>query len=62
MGLVDEGNQEQVGQEIGMRQQAAMPEIPGMAPSENNISPNGQADINSMLTPNTFRPERIDLA
>ena len=71
MGLVDQENQQQVGQEINQRQQNMQPQIPGMGslPTENpqqeqqaqTIPGGGEADINSMLTPNTFTPDRINL-
>tara|TARA_R110002110_G_scaffold342638_1_gene552706 strand:- start:80 stop:613 length:534 start_codon:yes stop_codon:yes gene_type:complete len=64
MGLVDEENQEAAMAEIAQRQQAMAPQIPGM----NGAGPMGPgggagpADINTPLTPDTFNPERIDLA
>ena len=75
MGLVDEDNQEVAGQEIAARQAAMGPQIPGMdptgggggiPPAAGGAPPQGPpggspADINSMLTPNTFRPDRIDI-
>ena len=71
MGLVDQENQQQVGQEINQRQRNMQPQIPGMGsmPAQNpqeeqaaqTIPGGGEADINSMLTPNTFRPDRINL-
>ena len=71
MGLVDQENQQQVGQEINQRQQNMQPQIPGMGsmPAQNpqeeqaaqTIPGGGEADINSMLTPNTFTPDRINL-
>ena len=75
MGLVDEDNQEVAGQEIAARQQAMGPQIPGMdptgggggmPPAAGGAPPQGPpggspADINSMLTPDTFRPDRIDI-
>jgi hypothetical protein len=53
MGLVDEENQEQAGQEIQQRQMAQQPDIMG-----------GQTapDLNTPLTPDTFTPNRINLA
>jgi uncharacterized protein YgbK (DUF1537 family) len=76
MGLVDEENQEAAGQEIAQRQAAMQPQIPGMngmaggmaggmgggmggAPTPQGGAP---ADLNTPLTPDTFTPERIDLA
>ena len=56
MGLVDEGNQDQAAQEIAQRQQAMAPQVPGVNGA------GGGADLNRGLTPDTFQPERIDLA
>ena len=64
LGLVDEENVEAAAQQIQQRQQAAQPQIPGM----NGAGPGGPgggagpADLNTPLTPDTFTPERIDLA
>ena len=55
LGLVDEENVEAAAQQIQQRQQAAQPQIPGMNGA-------GPADLNTPLTPDTFTPERIDLA
>ena len=72
MGLVDEENQEAAGQEIAQRQAAMQPQIPGMngmgggmgGPPTGTPTPQGgaPADLNTPLTPDTFTPERIDLA
>ena len=59
MGLVDEENQEAVGQEIAQRQQAMAPQVPGVNGAGGGAGP---ADMNTPLTPDTFTPERIDLA
>ena len=56
MGLVDEANQDQAAQEIAQRQQAMAPQVPGVNGA------GGGADLNTALTPDTFRPERIALA
>jgi len=70
MGLVDEENAEAAAQQIAQRQQAAGPQIPGMN-GTGGMAPGaagppggavGPADLNTPLTPDTFRPERIDLA
>ena len=63
MGLVDEDNQEAAMQEIGQRQQAMAPEIPGgPAPAAGGEGPVGVPDLNTPLTPDTFTPPRINLA
>ena len=66
MGLVDEENQEAAAQQISQRQQAAGPQIPGMngagGPPGGPPGGVGPADLNTPLTPDTFNPERIDLA
>ena len=66
MGLVDEENAEEAATEIAQRQQAMGPTIPGVNGTGMGTPlpepPGGpEADINSMLAPDTFRPERIDL-
>ena len=76
MGLVDDSNQESAGQEIAARQAAMGPQIPGMNGADQGMAPGAgvpqapqqggppggpPADINSMLTPDVFRPERIDI-
>jgi len=55
MGLIDEENAEAAAQQIAQRQQAAQPQA---AP----VNGAGPADLNTPLTPDTFTPERIDLA
>ncbi len=73
MGLLDEENQEAAMQQIQQRQQAMAPQVPGMngagpggpAGPTGPVGPGGgvgPADINTPLTPDTFTPERIDLA
>ena len=70
MGLIDEENQAAAGQEIAARQQAMGPQIPGVPPGAGmggGMAPPPQegavpADLNAPLTPDTFKPERIDLA
>ena len=76
MGLLDEENQEAAMQQIQQRQQAMAPQVPGMngagpggpagpAGPAGPVGPGGgvgPADINTPLTPDTFTPERIDLA
>jgi hypothetical protein len=70
MGLVDSENQAAAGQEIAARQQAMGPQIPGVPPGAGmgggmaGPPPGGAApaDLNTPLTPDTFNPERIDLA
>ena len=64
MGLVDEENQDAAAQEIAQRQAAMQPQIPGMGGGMGGTpSPQGgPADLNTPLTPDTFTPERIDLA
>ena len=69
MGLVDSENQAAAGQEIAARQQAMGPQIPGVPPGAGmgggmaGPPPGGAApaDLNAPLTPDTFKPERIDL-
>ena len=58
MGLVDEENQEAAGQQIAQRQQAMAPQVPGVT-GPGGVGP---MDMNTPLTPDTFTPERIDLA
>ena len=55
MGLIDEENAEAAAQQIAQRQQAVQPQ-----PAPLNGA--GPADLNTPLTPDTFTPERIDLA
>jgi hypothetical protein len=66
MGLIDEDNQEAAMQEIGQRQQAMAPQIPGgPAPAGGppaGAPPTGVPDLNTPLTPDTFTPPRINLA
>ena len=67
MGLIDEDNREAAMQQIQQRQQAMAPQMPGMngAGPAGPMGPGGgagPADINTPLTPDTFNPERIDLA
>ena len=75
MGLIDEENQEAAAQQIAARQQAMAPQIPGVSPEMGGgmgpdmgggIAPPpggaAPADLNAPLTPDTFNPERIDLA
>ena len=59
MGLVDEENQEAAGQQIAQRQQAMAPQVPGVTGPGGGAGP---ADMNTPLTPDTFTPDRIDLA
>ena len=75
MGLIDEENQAAASQEIAARQQAMAPQIPGVSPEMGGgmgpdmgggmgEPPQGggaPADLNAPLTPDTFKPERIDL-
>ena len=75
MGLIDEENQAAAAQEIAARQQAMAPQIPGVSPEMGGgmgpdmgggmggPPPEGgaPADLNAPLTPDTFKPERIDL-
>ena len=75
MGLIDEENQAAASQEIAARQQAMAPQIPGVSPEMGGgmgpdmgggmgePPPEGgaPADLNAPLTPDTFKPERIDL-
>ena len=75
MGLIDEENQAAAAQEIAARQQAMAPQIPGVSPEMGGgMGPNmgggmggpppeggAPADLNAPLTPDTFKPERIDL-
>ena len=69
MGLVDEENQAAAGQEIAARQQAMGPQISGVPPGAGMGGGMGEppqgggapADLNAPLTPDTFKPERIDL-
>ena len=75
MGLIDEENQEAAAQQIAARQQAMAPQIPGVSPEMGGgmgpdmgggmggPPPEGgaPADLNAPLTPDTFKPERIDL-
>ena len=66
MGLVDEENVEAVAGEVAQRQQAMAPQFPGMngaaGPPGGPPGGGGPADLNTPLTPDTFNPERIDLA
>jgi hypothetical protein len=65
MGLVDEENAEAVAGEVAQRQQAMAPQFPGMngaAGPPGGPPGGGPADLNTPLTPDTFNPERIDLA
>ena len=66
MGLVDEENAEAVAGEVAQRQQAMAPQFPGMngagGPPGGPPGGGGPADLNTPLTPDTFNPERIDLA
>ena len=75
MGLIDEENEAAAAQEIAARQQAMAPQIPGVSPEMGGgmgpdmgggIAPPpggaAPADLNAPLTPDTFNPERIDLA
>ena len=71
MGLVDEENQDAAAQEIAQRQAAMQPQIPGMNGMAGGMAggmggtptpQGGPADLNTPLTPDTFTPERIDLA
>ena len=66
MGLIDDDNQEAAMQEIGQRQQAMAPQIPGgPAPAGGppaGAPPTGVPDLNTPLTPDTFTPPRINLA
>ena len=75
MGLIDEENQEAAAQQIAARQQAMAPQIPGVSPEMGGgMGPDmgggmggppqggaAPADLNAPLTPDTFKPERIDL-
>ena len=75
MGLIDEENQAAASQEIAARQQAMAPQIPGVSPEMGGgMGPDmgggmggppqggaAPADLNAPLTPDTFKPERIDL-
>ena len=75
MGLIDEENEAAAAQEIAARQQAMAPQIPGVSPEMGGgmgpdmgggmggPPPEGgaPADLNAPLTPDTFKPERIDL-
>ena len=60
LGLVDEANQTQVTEEIGMRQEAMAPQVPGVNGAGGG-GMGGGGDLNRALTPDTFRPDRIDL-
>ena len=74
MGLVDEENAGAAAEQIAARQQAMAPQIPGVngAAGAGGASPMGgpmggptgagPADLNTPLTPDTYTPERIDLA
>ena len=60
LGLVDEANQTQVTEEIGMRQEAMAPQVPGVNGAGGG-GMGGGGDLNRALTPDTFQPDRIDL-
>jgi hypothetical protein len=71
MGLVDEENAEAAAEQIAARQQAMAPQIPGvngaagaspMGGPMGGPTGAGPADLNTPLTPDTYTPERIDLA
>ena len=74
MGLVDEENAGAAAEQIAARQQAMAPQLPGVngAGGAGGAAPMGgpmggptgagPADLNTPLTPDTYTPERIDLA
>jgi len=58
MGLIDDDNADAAMQQIQQRQQAMAPQVPGV----NGTGAPAAPDLNAALTPDTFNPERIDLA